>query len=74
MIDAVAIAVVVAIVLLATAHWWGPLLGLTARRMGRNLDIAGEAIFRYARRMLGQGQARPHKESPRLGSCKGGRR
>jgi hypothetical protein len=61
LIDAVVIAVVVAVILLATAHLWGPLLGKTVRRTGQNLEIAGAAIFRTLRRLAGQGQTRPHK-------------
>ena len=34
LIDAVVIAIVVAVVLLATAHLWGPLLGMMVRRVG----------------------------------------
>ena len=60
LIDAVVIAVVVAVVLLATAHLWGPLLGTMVRRIGKNLEIAETAIFRTVRRILGQGQVRPH--------------
>ncbi len=71
LIDAVLIAVVVAVVLLATAHWWGPLAGRTGRRIGMNLDIAGAALFRGVRRMLGQGQARPHKDAREPGKGKG---
>jgi hypothetical protein len=56
LIDAVLIAIVVAVVLLATAHLWGPLLGRTVRRIGQNLDVAERAIFRTVRRILGQGQ------------------
>ena len=61
LIDAVVIAVIVAVVLLATAHLWGPLLGRMARRIGRNLEIAETAIFRAVRRILGQGQVRPQE-------------
>jgi hypothetical protein len=61
LIDAVVIAVIVAVVLLATAHLWGPLLGRAARRIGKNLEIAETAIFRTVRRILGQGQVRPQK-------------
>ena len=61
LIDAVLIAVVVAVTLLATAHLWGPFLGKTLRRTGQNLEIAGTAVFSTVRRMLGQGQTRPHK-------------
>ena len=61
LIDAVVIAVVVAVVLLATAHLWGPLLGTMLRRAGKNLEIAETAIFRTVRRVLGQGQVRPHE-------------
>jgi len=61
LIDAVVIAVVVAVVLLATAHLWGPLLGRMVRRAGKNLEIAETAIFRTVRRMLGQGQVRPQE-------------
>jgi hypothetical protein len=59
LIDAVVIAVVVAVVLLATAHLWGPLLGKTVRRIGKNLEIAETAIFHTVRRILGQGRVRP---------------
>jgi hypothetical protein len=59
LIDAVVIAVVVAVVLLATAQWWGPLLGRAIRQIARNLGVAERAIFRTVRRMLGQGQVRP---------------
>ena len=65
LIDAVVIAVIVAVVLLATAHLWGPLLGRMARRIGRNLEIAETAIFRTVRRILGQGQVRPQEGRPR---------
>ena len=61
LIDAVLIAAVTAVILLATAHLWGPLLGRVVRRMGKNLEIAGTAVFSTVRRMLGQGQTRPHK-------------
>jgi hypothetical protein len=61
LIDAVVIAVVVAVVLLATAHLWGPLLGSAIRRMGSNLEIAERAIFRTVRRILGQGRVRPQE-------------
>ena len=61
LIDAVVIAVIVAVVLLATAHLWGPLLGMMVRRLGNNLEIAGTAIFRTVRRILGQGQVRPQR-------------
>jgi hypothetical protein len=61
LIDAVVIAVVVAVVLLATAHLWGPLLGRMVRRIGKNLEIAETAIFRTVRRILGQGQVRPQR-------------
>lgn len=61
LIDAVVIAVIVAVALLATAHLWGPLLGRIVRRTGRNLEIAETAIFRTVRRMIGQGQVRPHE-------------
>ena len=61
LIDAVILAVVVAVVLLATAHLWGPLLGRAIRRIGKNLDLAGTAIFHTVKRILGQGQVRPHK-------------
>jgi hypothetical protein len=66
LIDAVVIAVIVAVALLATAHLWGPLLGKIVRRAGKNLEIAETAIFRTVRRMIGQGQVRPH-ESRRRG-------
>ena len=59
LIDAVVIAVIVAVVLLATAQWWGPLLGKAIRQIGRNLAVAETAIFRTVRRILGQGQVRP---------------
>jgi hypothetical protein len=59
LIDAVVIAIVVAVVLLATAHLWGPLLGMMIRRIGKNLEIAETAIFRTVSRILGQGQVRP---------------
>jgi hypothetical protein len=65
LIDAVVIAVIVAVVLLATAQWWGPILGRTIRQIGRNLNVAETAIFRTVRRMLGQGQVRPQKGDPR---------
>jgi len=65
LIDAVVIAIVVAVVLLATAHLWGPLLGTTVRRIGTNLDVAGTAVFRTVRRILGQGQVRPHERKHR---------
>lgn len=65
LIDAVVIAIVVAVVLLATAHLWGPLLGTACRRLGRNLRVAETAIFRTVRRMIGQGQVRPHKGEDR---------
>lgn len=61
LIDAVILAVVVAVVLLATAHLWGPLLGRIARRIGKNLDLAGTAVFHTVKRILGQGQVRPQK-------------
>ena len=61
LIDAVVIAVIVAVVLLATAHLWGPLLGMMVRRLGKNLEIAETAIFRTVRRILGQGQVRPQR-------------
>jgi hypothetical protein len=61
LIDAVLIAVVVAVVLLATAHVWGPLLGRLIRRTGKNLEIAETAIFRTVKRILGQGQVRPQE-------------
>jgi hypothetical protein len=65
LIDAVVIAIVVAVVLLATAHLWGPLLGMMIRRAGKNLEIAETAIFRTVRRILGQGQVRPHERKHR---------
>ena len=65
LIDAVVIAVVVAVVLLATAHLWGPVLGTMVRRIGTNLEIAERAIFRTVRRILGQGQVRPHDRKHR---------
>ena len=65
LIEAAVIAVAVAVVLLETAHLWGPLLGRMARRIGRNLEIAETAIFHTARRILGQGQVRPHEGRPR---------
>lgn len=73
LIDAVLIAAGVALVLLVTAHWWGPLLGRTLRQLWRNLDVAGTAIFRGVRRMMGQGQARPHRDGPGPDTRKGGR-
>ena len=66
LIDAVVIAVIVAVVLLATAHLWGPVLGAIVRRTGKNLEIAESAIFRTVRRILGQGQVRP-QEGPHRG-------
>ena len=66
LIDAVVIAIIVAVVLLATAHLWGPILGLVIRRTGKNLEIAETAIFRTVRRVLGQGQVRP-QEGPHRG-------
>ena len=65
LIDAVVIAVIVAVALLATAHLWGPLLGTMARRIGKNLEIAETAIFRTVKRILGQGQVRPHDRKHR---------
>ena len=65
LIDAVVIAIIVAVVLLATAHLWGPLVGTMLRRIGKNLEIAETAIFRTVRRILGQGQVRPQDGSHR---------
>jgi hypothetical protein len=60
LIDAVILAIVVGVVLLATAHLWGPLLGRAVRSIGTNLAVAEGTIFRTVRRMIGQGQVRPH--------------
>jgi hypothetical protein len=65
LIDAVLIAIVVAVVLLATAHLWGPLLGTMVRRIGKNMAVAETAIFHTVRRMLGQGQVRPQERKHR---------
>jgi hypothetical protein len=58
-IDGIVLGVLVAIVLLATAHIWGRWLGRGLHRAWRNLTIAGNAIWRQAAKWLGQGQTRP---------------
>lgn len=60
LIDSALLVGVVLLVMLATAHWWGPLSGRVIWRIMANLDIAGRAIFRVTRKMIrGQGRVRP---------------
>ncbi len=60
LLDAIVVAVVLFIVLAATAHLWGPPLAWTCKRLMRNLDTAATAFGRGVARILGQGQTRPH--------------
>lgn len=51
------------IVLVFTAHWWGPPLGRALKRADKNLRIVGSAIYTAARKFTGhesQGSTRPH--------------
>ena len=59
LLDAVILALVLFVVLAATAHYWGPPLAWTFKRIGRNLDTAATAFGRGVARLLGQGQTRP---------------
>lgn len=60
LIDGIVIALVLFVVLTATAHLWGPPLAWTCKRILRNLDTAARAFGRGVARALGQGQSRPH--------------
>ncbi len=60
LLDGIVVAVVLFVVLAATAHLWGPPLAWTCKRLMRNLDTAAAAFGRGMTRILGQGQTRPH--------------
>ena len=59
LLDAIVLALVLFVVLAATAHYWGPPLAWTCKRIGRNLDTAVTAFGRGVARILGQGRTRP---------------
>ena len=60
LLDGIVVAIVLFVVLAATAHLWGPPLAWTGNRLMRNLDTAATAFGRGMARLLGQGQTRPH--------------
>ena len=63
LLDGIVVAVVLFIVLAATAHSWGPPLAWASKRIFRNLDTAAALFGRGVARILGQGQTRPHGKS-----------
>ncbi len=60
LLDGIVVAIVLFVVLAATAHLWGPPLAWTCKRLMRNLDTAAAASGRGMARLLGQGRTRPH--------------
>ncbi len=60
LLDGIVVAIVLFVVLAATAHLWGPPLAWTSKRLMRNLETAATAFGRGMARLLGQGQTRPH--------------
>ena len=60
LLDGIVVAIVLFVVLAATARLWGPALAWTLKRLMRNLNTAATAFGRGVARILGQGQTRPH--------------
>ena len=65
LLDAIILAIILFVVLAATAHLWGPPLAWTCKRIARNLDSATAAFGRGVARVLGQGQTRPQRKRSR---------
>ena len=64
LLDGIVVAIVLFVVLAATARLWGPPLAWTCKRLMRNLDTAAAAFGRGMARILGQGRTRP-QDRPR---------
>lgn len=62
LLDGIIVAVVLFIVLTATAHLWGPPLAWTCKRILRNLEMAAAHFGRGVARAIGQGQTRPPRK------------